>query len=235
MNIIAQTLTRNISIKDKKSARITGDFVGVDTFGEWKSAMESAHVAFYKYESAKISLANGTITSVKTEKNAAIEAFKTILALVGDVNGTHIDNSIECMDTLSKYAIRDIERLAGSALTLASEIKNLKKQLDEVSTGMNPDYISNLEETLASKEEELRLAKKQTGSAVKSTTMTNFSNFVYNAELRLAKIIAKQEAQSYEEILAEREAKKAAARAKAKARRDANKKTVQLNEATTAA
>lgn len=240
MNNIAQTLANNITVKDKKSARVTGDFVGVDAYASWKNALETAHTAFYKYERAKISLANGTIASIKTERSNAVDALRAITTLIGEVNGVMIDSSVEALDTISKYAIKDIERLAGTALTLDSEIKNLKKQLDEVSTGMNPDYVTSLEEALEAKEEELRLEKKRAGSAVKTTTMTTFSAFVYNAETRLAKIITKQEAQSYEEIVAEREAKKAANRAKAKARRDANKAkkanvTVEVAEAINAA
>lgn len=223
MNNIAKTLVNNITIKDKKSARVTGDFVGVDTYAEWKSALETAHAAFYKYERAKISLANGTIASIKTEKNAAVDAFKAIIALIGEVNGVTLEASIEAMDTVSKYAIKDIERLAGHAMLLSSEINNLKKQLNECGNGVNPDYVASLEEQLDAKEEELRLEKKKTGSAVKGTTMTTYTAFVYNAETRLAKIIEKQEAQSYEDILVEREAKKAANRARAKARRDAKK------------
>lgn len=235
MNNIAKTLVKNITVKDKKSARVTGDYIGVDAYAEWKTALESAHEKFYKYERAKISLANGTVASIKTEKDNAVEAFKTVIALIGEVNGVKLETSIEAMDLVSKYAIKDVERLAGRAMTLASEIKNLKKQLDECGNGVNPDYVADLEATLEAKEEELRLEKKKTGSAVKSNTMTNFNAFVYNVETRLAKTIEKQEAQSYEDIIAEREAKKAANRARAKARRDAKKQTVQLNENVVAA
>lgn len=224
MNNIAKTLVNNITVKDKKSARVTGDFVGVELYAAWKSAFETAHTNFYKYERAKIALANGTVATIKDERQHAVDSFKAIVTLIGEVNGVKLETSVEAMDTVSKYAIKDVERLAGRAMTLASEIKNLKKQLDEVSTGMNPDYVTNLEETLEAKEEELRLEKKKTGSATKGTTMTNFSTFVYNAETRLAKAIEKQEAQSYEDIVAEREAKKIANRERAKARRDANKK-----------
>lgn len=223
MNNIAKTLVKNITVKDKKSARVTGDFVGVDAYAEWKTAMESAHEKFYKYECAKISLANGTVTTIKNERQNAIDAFRVILNLVGEVNGVRLESSTESMDTISKYAIKDIERLAGRAMLLDSELKNLKKQLDECGNGVNPDYVASLEESIEAKEEELRLEKKKTGSAIKGSTMTTYTAFVYNAETRLAKIIEKQEAQSYEDIIAEREAKKAANRARAKARRDAKK------------
>lgn len=225
MNNIAKTLVRGFTIKDKKSARITGDFVGVETYGEWKSAMEKAHVAFYKYESVKLDLANGTVKTVKNEREEAVKCFKAIIALVGEVNGINLETSIEAMDTVSKYAIRDVEKLAGRALTLKSELDNLKKQLDNVHTGMSEEYVSNLEKQYEAKSEELKLEKKNPGSAKKSDTMTAWNFFIYNAETRLAEAIEKQGAQPYEEILAEREAKKAANRARAKARRDANKKS----------
>lgn len=224
MNNIAKTLVRNITIKDKKSSRVTGDFVGVEAYSDWKIAIEAAHEAFYKYESAKIKLGNGTVQSIKDEKNNAVEAFKAIADLVGEVNGVKLETSIEAMELVSKFAIRTVEQYAGQAMLIKSERDNLRKQLDNVSNGMSEEYISNLEKEYEAKNEELKLEMKKPGSAKKGDTITTYSFFVYNAETRLAKAIEKQEAQSYEEIVAEREAKKAANKAKAKARRDANKK-----------
>lgn len=239
MNNIAKALARNTTIADKKTARVTGDYVGLDVYAEWRTALETAHVAFYHYERAKTSLLAGKVQSVKPEKESAIQAFRTIIALVGEVNGIKLDSSIETMESLSKYAIKDTEKLIGRAETIQSEIKNLNNQLDNVHTGMNPDYIANLEAQLDAKEEELRLEKKKPGSVKKGNTMTKFdgnNGFAYNIEKRLGQAVEGQEAQSYEDIVAEREAKKAVARAKAKARREANKKktanvTVEVAEA----
>lgn len=225
MNNIAKTLVRNITVKDKKSSRVTGDFVGVDNYSSWKSTLETAHAVFYKYEHAKINLGNGTVQSIKDEKDKAVESYKAIVALVGEVNGIKLETSIEAMELVSKFAIRTTEQFAGRALTLKSERDNLRKQLDNVSNGMSEEYIENLQKQFDAKEEELALEKKKPGSAKKGDTMTTWSFFIYNAETRLAKAIEKQEAQSYEDIVAEREAKKAANRAKAAARRQANKKT----------
>lgn len=225
MNTIAKALIRNITIKDRKSARINGGLIGVDAYGSWQNALENAHTAFYKYESAKIKFGNGTLTSIKDEKDKAVEAYKSIIALIGDVNGIKLETSIEAMELVSKYSIRVTEELIGKAYTLKSELDNLKKQLDNVHTGMNQEYIDDLNKKYDAKEEELALEKKKPGSAKKGDTMTTYSFFAYNAETRLAKAIEKQDAKSYDDIIAEREAKKAANRAKAKARRDANKKS----------
>lgn len=223
MTIYAEALIRNFTVKDKSESRINGGLIGVDNFNNWKSALETAHAAFYKYECAKISLANGKVETIKTEKDTAIAAYKSIVALVGEVNGVKLDTSVESVDLASKYAIKDIERLAGKAFTIDSSLRILRKQYNEIANGMSEEYIVNLEKQIEAKEEELRAEKKKVGSAVKSTTMTNYTAFVNGLETRLAKIISKQEAQSYEDILAEREAKKAANRARAKARREANK------------
>lgn len=225
MSIFAEALVRNFTVKDKKESRINGELVGVDNFSTWKSAMESAHENFYKYERAKISLANGTVESIKSEKDKAVESYKAIIALVGEVNGVKLEASIEALDLASKYAIKDVERLAGKALTIDSELRILRKQRDNISNGMNEEYIESLLKNIEDKENELKLEKKKTGSAVKGTTMTSFTAFASNLETRLAKAIQKQEAQSYEDIIAEREAKKAANRARAKARRAANLKS----------
>lgn len=230
MNTIAKALIRNITIKDRKSARINGGLIGVDAYGSWQNALENAHTAFYKYESAKIKFGNGTLTSIKDEKDKAVEAYKSIIALIGDVNGIKLETSIEAMELVSKYSIRVTEELIGKAYTLKSELDNLKKQLDNVHTGMSEEYVSNLEKQYEAKEEELKLEKKNPGSAKKGDTMTAWNFFIYNAETRLAEAIEKQGAQPYEEILAEREAKKAANRARAKARRDANKKAQTSNQ-----
>lgn len=230
MTIYANALVRNFTVKDRAESRLNGALVGVDNFSTWKSALVSAHEAFYKYERAKISLANGTVESIKSEKDNAVACYKAIVALVGEVNGAKLDTSIEALDTASKYAIKDAERLAGKAFTIDSELRILRKQWNEIATGMNEEYIASLEKQIEDKENELKLEKKKTGSAVKYTTMTNFNAFVNGLETRLAKAISKQEAQSYEDIIAEREAKKAANRARAKARREANRKAQQSNK-----
>lgn len=230
MSVIAEALVYNYTIFNNKESLINGGQVGVETYGKWKSTMTNAWDVFYKYECAKRDLMLKKVTTVKVEREAAMTIFKEILDLIGEVNGFKLESSVDNLNALSQHSKHMKKSIKGKAMTLASEVSNLDKQLKNVHTGMNEDYVSNLEKQYEAKVEELKLAKKQVESADRKPTQVKFNKFLGEFEHDIASIIQQQSAQPYEEIVAEREAKKAANRAKAKARRDANKAAKTSNQ-----
>ena len=225
MNNIAKTLVHNSTIMNNKEATMNGGQIGIDAYASWKSALENAHRTFYKYECAIIT---ASIDPEKSAKDATSEAFKslqTILDLVGEVNGHPIHKSAELLGILSKYAMVDKRERIGNAMLIQSQIKNLRTELRNINDGVSQEWIDAKEKELSAKQEELRMADKQSDSASKYNTRTTYGTFAVKVECALAKIIKGQEAKTWEELEAEEQARKDAAKARRKANRQANKKS----------
>lgn len=218
-NIIKDTLAHNYTIKTNSA--MTGEQVGVETFAMWKTAVANCHREFYKYECEKHAMASkgekGTVDATR-----AFNALQTILDLVGDVNGHKIVKNQAMLDVLSVKTLAEKEPLAGQAETIYSELKIVRKQLADVATGMNPDYIEGLEKKQAELEEELKIEKKKTGSCAPMKTRTSENTFRKKFEKELYRaVIEPQAMKSWEELEAEAEARKAARKAAKQAKRQA--------------
>jgi len=223
MNIIAQALVRNSTIANNKEATINGGQVGIDTYATWKTALENAHRNFYKYECATIIASIDPDKSTKDAKSEAFKSLQAILDLVGEVNGHALHKSEELLNNLSKYSILDRKQLTGNAEFINSQLKNLKAEFNKPNNGASEEWIADMEKRIAAKEEELKLAKKQTDSASKFKTRAKYGTFATKMECALAQIIKGQEAKTWEELEAEEQARKDAAKARRKAARQANK------------
>lgn len=225
MNNIAKTLVHNCTIMNNREATINGGQIGIDAYAVWKNALENAHRAFYKYECAIIT---ASINPEKSAKDATAEAYtalQTILDLVGEVNGHPIHKSADLLNVLSKYAMVDKKERIGNAMLIQSQIKNLRSELRNVNEGVSEDWIAAKEQELTAKQEELRLADKQSESASKYNTRAKYGTFASKMECALGKIVKGQEAKTWEELEAEEQARKDAAKARRKAARQANKKS----------
>lgn len=224
MTNIANALVYNSTVMNNKAATINGGQIGVEDYGSWKTALENAHRDFYKYECAIIT---ASINPEKSAKDATIQAFNSlqaILDLVGEINGHPIHKSADLLNVLTKYSMVDKKERIGNAMLIQSQIKNLRAELRNTNDGMSQDWIDAKEKELNAKMEALRLADKQTDSASKYNTRAKYSVFTTKLECALAKIIKGQEAKTWEELEAEEQARKDAARARRKAKRQANKK-----------
>lgn len=223
MNNIAKALVYNSTIHNNKAATISGEQIGVESFGSWKTAIEAAWGAFYKYDCALITASINPEKSAKEATTAAMNALQGVLDLVGEVNGHAIHKTADLLNILAKHAIIAKKERTGNAMLIASQLKNYRAELRDVPNGASEDYVANLEAKIAEKEEELRLADKQTDSASKYNTRANFARFRINFECELAKIVKGQEAKSWEELEAEEQARKEERKARARARKQANK------------
>lgn len=224
MTNIANALVYNSTIMNNKAATIDGGQVGVEDYGSWKTALENAHRDFYKYECAIIT---ASINPEKSAKDATVQAFnalQAILDLVGEVNGHPVRKSADLLNVLAKYSMADKKERIGNAMLIQSQIKNLRAQLRDVNDGVSQDWIDAKEKELNAKMEELRLADKRTDSASKYSARAKYGVFATKMECALAKIVKGQEAKTWEELEAEEQARKDAARARRQAKRQANKK-----------
>lgn len=220
-NTITNTLLVKKTIANTTARRITGEDVGAENFAKWKTACENLHRECYKYERTKVMYALDRVDDINATN--VFNALKVVLDLLGEVNGCPIERNQTMLDMVSHFAITRKAELVGRAGELKSELDIVKKQLKEVSTGMNPDYVAGLEEKFEVLTEELRIAKKQTESANPYPSIVSFNTFRGKLEDELVAIIEKQEAKSWEEIEAEKAAKKEASKAKRKANKQAKR------------
>ena len=221
MNIYAEALTLNHTVKAHKNATINGGQIGVDNFAKWDVAVSAAREAFYTYQ--KECIDRSIDHAVKANTTNAYNALQAILDLIGEVNGRKLIKSEEMLVAVSRHAIKEKEELIGKAALVNSQLKNYRIERDNVHTGMNEDYIASLEENIAAKEAELKLLKTQPDSAKKTKTRQLDSVFRYKLETTLAEFIKAQSAKSWAELEAEEEARRAERKAAAKARRAAKK------------
>ena len=154
ISIYADALVLNHTVKNRKAATINGEQVGVSKFAAWKNACNTAFEAFYRYQKNCVDVAIGTES--KADTTAAFSALQTILDLIGEVNGHSLTKSLEMLTILSSYAVKDKNEYAGEALTVSSNLKDLRKSLKNVHTGMNEEYVRSLERQIAEAEEYIR-------------------------------------------------------------------------------
>lgn len=221
-NTITTALLNNSTIANTATRRITGDIVGVENFAQWKLACENLYRECYKYERAKVMYALDKVESINA--NNAFITLQSVLDLLGEVNGHKIAKNQVILDMVSHCAVTRKTALTGHAETVKSELDNVKKQIRDIHAGMGEDYVANLYKKLEELTEELRLAKKEVGSANPYPSIVSFNTFRGKLEDTLVSLIEKQQAKSWEELEAEAQAKKAERRAKTKAKRQAANK-----------
>lgn len=223
MNIFAQTLIANKTVAKKSAARITGDKVGLDNLTKWQSAMTTAQQAFYNYEKAVDDKVKGKGDCVESAKNAGMSALQTIFDLVGKVNGHAISKDDDLFAKLAKTAIYLKTELKGEALTIQSQLKNLDKELDSASNGVNPEWLEAKQEEYNTLESKFNALKNLPESGDTKPACRSFNAFCSEFERELSVTISGQAMKSWEELEAEKEAKRQERRAKTKAKQQAKK------------
>lgn len=221
MNTITNTLLVKKTIANTGARRLTGDDIGAENFAKWKLACENLYRECYKYERTKVMYALDRVDEINATN--VFNALKVLLELLGEVNGHAIERNQVMLDMLSHLAITRKAELVGRAGEIKSELDIIRKQLREVSTGMNADYVESLEQKFEELTEELRIAKKQTESANPYPSIVSFNTFRGKLEDALVMIIEKQEAKSWEELEAIKQAKKAERDARRKANKQAKR------------
>lgn len=230
MNNLAKTLTYNATVFNNKEATVNGGQIGPEAYAIWKSTLENAWQKFYRYRYAMQLAIIDPNKTTKEAKSEAFDALQSILDLIGEVNGHAIYKSNELLDELSKHTLSGKKELIGNASYVQSQLKNLKAEFNKPHNGASEEWVTDMEEKIAAKEEELKLEKKKGGSASKFDTRVKFPKFAYEVETALAKVINGQVAKTWEELDREEEARKAARKARAKEYRQAKRKAEKSNK-----
>lgn len=218
---IYEAITAGTTVKNSAKARVNSDKIGIDAFAAWRVAENNAFEAFYRYADARRQSARmGESASIDaTITSNAFTALRTLLNLIGDVNGHKVYANDAMLNTLASCSMKSFKPLAGEALTQDSVVKNLREQVNGIRAGMEQDYIDRI--TNEYEQAKIRLAelKKLAGSCTTEHTRVSKNGFYIALENELATIINAQDAMSWEAL----EAAEAAREAERKAKRKANK------------
>lgn len=222
---IYEALTRGLSVKNNGSARISTKAVSIDLYASWKVAEDSAYEAFYRYADARRKTAhmgeNATIDAEVTSN--AFKALRNLLTLIGEVNGHKLMANNAMLDDLASASMCEVKELKGEALTQKSVVDNLKAQYNDIHAGMNPEYVEKI--TTDYEVAKVRFAElcKLEDSCDTKTARVKINAFRSALETKLAKIVNKQDAMTWEELDARDSAIKAERDAKRKANKNAKK------------
>ena len=222
MNIFAETLALGGTIYSKSAAKITGDKVGAENFANWKTAMQTAHQAFYTYKKDCNDLVKGYKVDTEPARQKAWDALCAILDMVGDINGHALTRDNVLLNEVVGYAVREKTLLMGNALFQDSVVKNLKHELTNTN-GATKEWLEAKTKELETAQEQLRLVKKTANSGKAVDERASFNTFCANFERKLAKLASDQSMKTWEELEAEEAARKEEKKARKKAKKAAAK------------
>ena len=213
MSIYADALISNL---DYKSARITGDVVGVTNYRNWSATVKSALVPAYQVAEYRWNHMGDTDDVIPCDQSALYNAIRGIIAMIGDVNGDTL-NPVNVAESIIALATRF--RSIDISVEMAHarcEKKSAKARLDEEETAENQSAYDQWSE-------EVKRLESLPGNCKRIIEMQAESTFVKNVEYALGNAITHQCARPTEEILAEKQAKEEARKAKRKANKLAKK------------
>ena len=215
MSIYAEALISNL---DYKSARITGEIVGVTNYRNWSATVKSALVPAYKVAEYRWNNMGNTDDVIPCDLSDLYNAIRPIIAMIGDVNGDTLNpvNVAESIISLSTR-IRSIDT-SNEMAHARCEKKSAKERLNEEDTPENQSAYDHWSE-------EVKRLESLPGNCKRRIEMQAESTFVKNVEYALGNAITHQCARPTEEILAEKAAKEAERKAKRKANKLAKKST----------
>lgn len=218
---IYEAITAGTTIKNNASARISAKCVGIDLYAVWKVAEDFAFESFYKYADARRKTARmGENAKVDKEvSDNAFKALRSLLTIIGDVNGHKLVPNDAMLDELASVSMREVKELKGEALTQKSVVDNLKTQVEDIHAGMNPEYVEKITTDLEVAKVRLAELCKLPDSCKTSTERVKINAFRSALETKLALIVNEQDAMSWEEL----DARDAKIKAERDAKRKANK------------
>lgn len=230
---IVIALMDGLTIKNGKSSMLSNAKIeDVKEWSAWDTVMKSAYNTFFAYQNAKIAVSRGdkSVEAIKPVVDKAYDDLRTILTLIGDINGFKLLLCKDTLDLVSAKVVSNRKDLVGHASLLNSQIKNIKEQIQDNINANSENSMDNIVRLNAeldklNKEYKAECCKEGSASAYKSQVSINI--FRRDCETELALLIRDQSAKSYEDIKAERKTKN-----KAKAQKKADvKKAEQLEKA----
>ena len=213
MSIYADALISNL---DYKSARITGDVVGVANYRSWSATVKACLVPAYQVAEYRWNHMGDTEDVIPCDQSALYNAIRGIIAMVGEVNGDTL-NPVNVAETFITLAtrIRSIDT-SNEMAHARCEKKLAKARLDEEETAENQSAYDNWVA-------EVKRLETLPGNCKRRIEMQVESAFVKNVEYALGNAITHQCARPTEDIIAEKLAKEEERKAKRKANKLAKK------------
>ena len=216
---------QNVLVYNNRFAnvKISAEQLSAESFAEWKTLVSNLHRAAYKVYS--LCENNGLkAESSSVDKSEVFDCIRSILEVVGEVNSHKLYANAETAIAIIGYAGKRANVDAPELQLCKSRITNAKKELklSEGLNGISADYISNLNQNLATLEAEKETLMATADMCHKQPTKTSDNAFRLEVEHFFARVITGQLAKTLEELDAEEAARKEARKASAKARK-ANK------------
>ena len=218
---IYEAISMGLTIANKREARVSESRVSIDDFAKWVGAEKVAYPAFYDYaqecEKVKVAHTHGEEYAVdKNIKDNAYNAIRGLFACIGLVNEHKLIPNDEVLYDCAQCAVVIVKPLVGEAFKQASIVKNLRDEVNNFATGMNPEYVLAKTKEYETACVKLAVLKKQSNSCETKRERAKFDAFRLALENELARVANKQAMMSREELDARD--------AKMKAERDAQRK-----------
>lgn len=198
--------------------------VGAEDAKAWSNLVHNLHMAAY---GVYVTCENSglTVNSTSVDKTAVYNAIRAILAVVGEVKGHKLCANEELATLIIGYSGKRGNADSPALQYCLSKLGNRKRELAKAKdiNGLEPKYIKSLEDQIAQLEEEKRALLSEADNRIKKPTRTTSNAFRLDVEHRLARVIAEQQAKTWEELEAEAEAKRKERRAKTAAKKAENK------------
>lgn len=219
---LQERLTYNNRFANKS---LNADQLGDDNLKLWKDMVKNLHKAAYSVY-AFCENSDLSVDSKEVDKSEVFNNLRTILGAIGDVNGHKVYANEDLAILVVGYAGKRGNNDAPALQLCLSRLSNRQRELrdSEKYAGVNPDYITMLKKDIEKLTDEKADLLSNPDNRIKKPVPTSDNAFRLDLEHRLARVINEQQAKSWEELEAEKEAKRQERRAKTKAKKAEAKK-----------
>lgn len=202
------------------SRKLTAEQLGAENFRIWKELIADLHrVAYFAYCDCE----NNDLSTDSTAINLTpvFDALRAILAEFGEINGHKVTANAELATLVIGYSGKRGNVDSPELQFCLSKIRNRQQELAkyESTNGVNPEAIENLKAEIEDLQAEKAELLASPDNRIKKPTRSTAESFRLEIEHRLGRLIAEQQAMSWEELEAEAEAKRKERRARTKAKK----------------
>lgn len=204
------------------TAKVKADQIGPEDFANWKELVADLHKGAYSIYVA-CENAGMEVDSKNIDMTPVFDPLKAILAQLGEINGRKIHANAELATLIVGYAGKRANSDSPELQLCISRIRNRTKELEEYenTNGVRPETIASLKAELETLEAQKSALLANPDNRIKAPTRTTPDAFRLEVEHRIARVIADQQAKTWDTIETELAAKRAERRAKNKAKRAA--------------
>ena len=225
LNLSATTL-QDCLVQNNRfaSQKITAEQIGAETLKLWNELIGKLHSAAYGVY-ALCENSNLQVESTSVDKTLVYVALRSILAEIGLVNGHKLCANDELATLIIGYAGKRGNSDSPELQLCLSKLRNRQAELREYekTNGVQAETIAHLREEIDALEEQKKTLLASPDNRIKMPTRSTANSFRLEVEHRIARVIADQQAKSWEELEAEAEAKRKERRAKTKAKKNQSK------------